>query len=620
MRDQKALILRDIVAAFCVLSPIILIVIFVVYSDRGFDITDESYYLIHAWRPADYKSSVSEFGRYLNIPLSMGGGIASLRIAGLTLLTLVSAFFIFHTVTLTTKIFRVTLTRAELTSIIGAFSLAGLCFYRNWLITPSYNLFSAMSAIIVASAGAMVLRSRLKESSGFTFYSIWIGAVLGFGGFVGLVGRPTTALALGIVAALWFVVVAPVRQLIEIATTAVAVFLAFVVFHIWHFYGSVSNIVTRLEFARELAAALGVGHTFGSSLYRVCLSLVSIPLFRIWPPFFFALLAIAASIAWLMRSEKSHDPESHYSHWRHIYACFGILSAAVYTCAWMWIRSGEWAGDMPGPYGISIVLYIIFLIAGAVAVERFMLHRQFITPVITQPSLKIIISFVILMFLSTLAHTVGSTSDLVDGSGSTFILWFAAAVTLGFLLMPGDLITHRIFMLAVMNSCVAGVLTTAVLRPYRLEGSVFKQTEYATLWFDNSRVRVDRNTADWVTNLQNAAMQNGWQKGLPLIDLTGGSPGASLVLAAEPPTATWLVGGYSGSDDYVIKALQRTDKAVLDRAWILSAEDGVRKISDTVLSAVGLAFPGQYERVVMVRSGYRHERQILWKPKKQEQR
>ena len=97
--------------------------------------------------------------------------------------------------------------------------------------------------------------------------------------------------------------------------------------------------------------------------------------------------------------------------------------------------------------------------------------------------------------------------------------------------------------------------------------------------------------------------------------MTGGSPGANIILEADFFGEQWLVGGYKGSNEYVyeiLKTYQGSEK--LHKAWILTAPNGSRKIDLNILNQLGLNFPDKYKKIGIVKTADRDEIQELWKP------
>ena len=103
---------------------------------------------------------------------------------------------------------------------------------------------------------------------------------------------------------------------------------------------------------------------------------------------------------------------------------------------------------------------------------------------------------------------------------------------------------------------------------------------------------------------------------MPLIDLTGGSPGASVILSAKTPGKHWLLGGYPGSLEATTLALSLAEKEDIRNSWIITAPMGTREIPVSALNNLNIDFPNSYTKTGAVITGHRNEVQILWKPKK----
>ena len=125
---------------------------------------------------------------------------------------------------------------------------------------------------------------------------------------------------------------------------------------------------------------------------------------------------------------------------------------------------------------------------------------------------------------------------------------------------------------------------------------------------------VDIPTANYINTLKRVALKSGWVHGTPLIDLTGGSPGATVILGGEIVGAPWLVGKYKGSNEFAKTVLEMVPKSKLQSAWVLTAPKGKRKISSEILLELGLDFPSDYIAVGKTKTGHREEIQVPWKP------
>jgi hypothetical protein len=158
------------------------------------------------------------------------------------------------------------------------------------------------------------------------------------------------------------------------------------------------------------------------------------------------------------------------------------------------------------------------------------------------------------------------------------------------------------------------VLTSAYKNPYRLPAGVKNQIEPVTFAGSKRSVFVDKKTAKYVNDLKRIAFDAGWKRGIPLVDLTGGSPGATVILGGRILAIPWLLGGYKGSNNFAHSALKMVSSSTLHDSWVLTAPEGKRRLSSEILSRLGLDFPDAYKAVGKLRTGHRNEKQVLWRP------
>jgi hypothetical protein len=157
------------------------------------------------------------------------------------------------------------------------------------------------------------------------------------------------------------------------------------------------------------------------------------------------------------------------------------------------------------------------------------------------------------------------------------------------------------------------IINNALKKPYRLPTKVKLQNQYVDLF---GGLYVDKVTKKYIIDLQNIVKKyNTEHNQLSLIDMTGGSPGANVIMNAKFFDQQWLSGGYKGSNRYVYRILSNCkDKDRMKKAWILLAPNGSRKLDISILNRIGLNFPKDYVKIGTVKTGHRNEIQEVWKP------
>jgi len=221
----------------------------------------------------------------------------------------------------------------------------------------------------------------------------------------------------------------------------------------------------------------------------------------------------------------------------------------------------------------------------------------------------------IVLVLLAIAYAFGAGSGLVKKMSEGFVFLCAASLCAAFWIdqyMGRRYLLGVISLLIVLSVCLS--LTSAYKKPYRLPAKVKDQVIMVTFAGMNGAVFVDEKTANYLNDLKKNALGAGWKPGMYLIDMTGGSPGATVILGGRAPGAPWLLGGYKGSNAFARVTLASVSRKTLLDAWILTAHGGKRKLSDDVLLDLGLGFPSDYEMVGQVRTGHRNEEQMLWRP------
>ena len=130
----------------------------------------------------------------------------------------------------------------------------------------------------------------------------------------------------------------------------------------------------------------------------------------------------------------------------------------------------------------------------------------------------------------------------------------------------------------------------------------------------NGSLYVDKPTAGYINDLKRIALKADWKPGTPFIDLTGGSPGAAVILGGRIMGVPWLLGAYKGSSEFAKTAIEMVSKSEQRAAWVLTAPENKKRIPSEILVGLGLDFPKSYEMVGKVKTGYRDEVQLFWKP------
>jgi hypothetical protein len=117
-----------------------------------------------------------------------------------------------------------------------------------------------------------------------------------------------------------------------------------------------------------------------------------------------------------------------------------------------------------------------------------------------------------------------------------------------------------------------------------------------------SRLFLSRETAAYVRKLQEVAYANGFRAGIPLLDLTGVSPGSLFAMGAHPLGIAWTPSGYEGSTDFLASALEDETCEAIATSWILTEPSAPDRFSVEMLRQFGIDIAVDYVDVGSINS------------------
>jgi len=557
----RALAAVQLAAGLCTALAIAAVL---VYADRGYDITDEGFYLNWLSRPGLYATSTTQFG-YVYHPLYVltGGDVALLRRVGVALtVTLASA---------TTYLAVRPISRSwpKLITFAGTITLAGLSVkvFDRWLLTPNYNLL-VMHGVLVVAMG-LLLVWRVGESEGGR---TWPGyALLGVGGALLFLAKPPGAALTGVLVVVILVVGGAFRWRPVLVATATAlgplalVFLAI--------DGSLSAAVQRMRGGTEELQAFDPGHSWSSVLHvdnldptpvRVCLGLG-------------ALTAVAA-LTWLLTDRPGRR--------LRLLLLLGGGAAAALTSLVIAYRPS--AANSLHP---SAILMPLALPAAALLCRIAWDVRSRRPARLNRREIALTAG----LLLMPVVATVGTTASVWRAANHYVVLWAVAAVVL---LRPlVEVKGWQLLTPTLVATCALAILPTVIAmdQPYRQPGPVWR--DHATVVVgDDARIKVADDTAAMLAGMRSLARGAGLAPGDTVIDLTGEAPGLVFAIGAVARNSAWVPGAYPGSDGLLRTSVDALSCRELARVWLFDQPGGVRSVADAFYPAVG-ATPADFETV-----------------------
>ena len=510
------------------------------YCYYGIDFTDESHYLIWIANPFKYKASVTQFG-FIYHPFYklFNGDIALLRQINIFITYCLS--WILCNVFLKNNFseqFLPTKYRLVVASAIATAGVVVACSVGSkWLSTPSYNTLSFQSLLILAIG-------LLVASREFSFSSLAGWFLIGFGGWLVFMAKPTTAIFAGFTVLCYLF--GSRKFNIRLIMVSVCSCVALVILFAFIVDGSITSFVYRMIDGLELSKGLGAG-------YQNVWCILRLDFLRLNESFIGIILILCAIIFFSAYFSQSNDKKLR---------CIAFLMAIGFGLVSMVIVFGFVSKGIGVEYKQGT---LNFSICFAVVLTSLLLYR--IKGFLSVKRSQWFLAFAFLMF--TYAFPFGTNGNYWTlGSSAGGIFWVLASLVF----LKPTIVNNRFSSLLLSIGFAAQLISViqvhnSIQRPYRQPTS-FKNND-SLVEFSGSKLKLSRSYAGYIEDLINLADKIGFEKGNPVIDLTGMSPGTLYVLGANVVGLPWLIGGYPGSNAFVEKALEMCSCEELARSWVL---------------------------------------------------
>ncbi len=557
------------------------------YSRYGIDFTDEGIYLVWAANPFQYDASVTQFG-FIHHPLYLlvNGNIAHMRQFNVGI-TFGLAFL------LCLAVFEVTRSgdTSRFSSAVSSLGLAtaSLVVFSLWLVTPSYNSLN-LHALLISAVGVVCCSA---STSRWRFAGL---VVLGIGGWLSFMAKPSTAVALGLLVVIYWAAHGKLR--FKHLLVPIAVACALLLLSAWVIDGSVLQFKERISNGLAVGSLLGGGHSIEE--------LIRLDEFA-FNDFEWLLFVLATVVPWAvaLALQSTRTP----LRW------MGIVASLLPVCyvALVILEASSLAsplGPNPGMLFLSLsmasVLYVT--IAALARRQTFRLSRD---------------RLALALLLLTLPYC------FAFGTNGNY--WWLGAFAGYFWLLPGLVLVNslgekhdssRFVALLAMAATALSVLMLGVgiQAPYRQPQPLSLNDQVVEVGRPGSNLVLSESYASYLQAATRAARAAGLAPGAPMIDLSGQSPGILYALGAESVGQAWMIGGYPGSANLANFVLRAVPCEKLAAAWILVEPDGPRSLPGAVLASFGAALAPDYVEVgswatAPGAGGYAEPRvQQLWKP------
>lgn len=551
-------------AAFLLMLQILT---FVWLAPRGFEFTDEAFYLLNGMYWRDFTAVYTQFGVYLDLPMRLSGGnVVALRI--MTMLTLLgSGAFLGN------AIYRHAGTGSARRLPAACYWLAGAAggmYFFGPLSTvraPSYNTIALCAlalatAFLLRSMDAATTRARLANAFAYGFVMGICGLCKGSTGFLA-----------GCLHLSYFCIAntqwraAPVAQ--RVGGVAAGLMLQLLLMTAVNPHWIAQLQAGTSMFSYDSGGKLGgMFNDFRWDIQRMMK----------WSPVGLLLLAIWSAVLVVLRRRLNGFRAGPMI----------VAATALVAALWMWPDQVWWWWPAAA-----------LLLTAALLAELFARRRPFSGPA-DRKELKLWFLLLCLPF----AFSFGTNMQ---------VLWHSQVAAM-FIVLLIVVRMERLWQCGQLSTPMAATALSLLCLPplvfqertlanasytYRLPTSMLAQNKPQHTAIGN--VLVDGDTSAALTALRTAAQRIGLDAGSPILDFTGDGPGLVVALAGRPVGIPWVVGGYPDSHIWAERLLRTLPASTLQSAWILSSPDNPRAIPGWQRIASRYAGVGSHELAAVIK-------------------
>jgi len=582
--------LQNVLAALCAAGTILLIWRLLTYSAYGIDFTDESFYLVWIANPFVYDGSATQFG-FVYHPLYrlLNGDIPALRQTNI----LITFGLAWSLVYLFFASLAESLQQSRITRLAASAALAtsALILFDSWLPTPSYNSLNLQSLLITA-IGLVLAQKKAHRAS----IVGWV--LIGMGGWLAFMAKPSTALALA-TGVLIYIMLARKFSILMLALTGTCT-LALLLVSALLIDGSVAGFIERYQLGIELAKHLEGGYTLNQIL--------RVDEFQLGKKVKLAIFLLCGALSFALCSMCAKNKK---------WSLIGLIISIVFFLftATLTLDRVHRTAELG-----KFQSLLIFSVISALAITILVLGRLPALKTISAQQRAIAALFLAMPHI----YAFGTNGNYWQAGGSAAIFWLLAGLTLlgplirehasWFFALPVALATQAI---------TATLLQTGFEQPYRQPQPLRVNASALEIGPQRSEMVLSKGYAEYFSSAHAAAQEAGFQPTTPVIDLSGQSPGILYSIGAENVGQAWTIGGYPGSLKLAEAALARTSCEKISAAWVLFEPDGPRSIPTELMYNLGADFPNDYKRAGTWQTaegagGYPDRRtQYLYKPVEQ---
>lgn len=563
--NKTATATERVVLAFSAIGTVFTLGWVLWFSRYGIDFTDEGFYLVWISNPFNYNVSATQFG-FIYHPLYelLNGNIAALRQANI-LITFTLAWLlcnVFLKTVFEARPIEAAPHRLVISAALATTSLLILAVF--WIPTPSYNSL-ALQALLITAVGLLLAEEETSSAS----ITGWL--LIGIGGWLAFMAKPTTAAALGVCSVIYLLLAGKLG--VRLLAISLATALTLLVLSALAIDGSISGFIDRLKGGVDAGNAL-----VGGPITKQLLRLDDFYLGEKAKTLLMVGTILFSSASYLTRA-KSNPPVYGSTLLSISFVLLGLVIACGFTSKPL----------NAGPFQSLLIWAIPFagiLVGLALSGFQALLH-------VTRGQWAIALSFMAFPHI----YAFGTGNNYWNVGSGAGIFWILAGLALLGPSAPVKKLPALLLPLALAAQLVTVILLdTGIKAPYRQPALRENNFELA-VGKQGSTLVLSKGFGHYLTEAVDLASRSGFKQGTPMLDMSGQSPGTLYALGAKAIGQAWILGGYPGSQKQATINLRRVSCEDIARLWLLTEPGGPREIPSAVLDSLGMNASRDFEIV-----------------------
>lgn len=536
------------------------------YSCRGIELGDEAYYLIWMANPFAYGVSLTQFGFvYHPFYLLLNGDIALLRQLNIVITFVLG--WLLTDVLLRKRTAAAPLSALERLAITSAVACGSL-FMLSWLsFTLSYNTAAIHGGMIVA-IGMLYAEKRLSPASAIGRF------LMGLGGWLAFMGKPTSCAAAGLVA---FVYLYSAKKLDKKIFISIFFFFILLIVTAFATEGSITGYIKKIIDGFDPANSVA---SLSNSWTLKNFKLPAIP------PHIYIFCIILFIITCINCLTIKYYKKISNKLFLIEAIVFSILSL-VAVFAPVFIFSTKYQAGINPYYPLISLSTILFALI--VLFFRLRIHPPSI------PARDG--TLFVLLILFPLLLSLGTGNIIWKNAGMAVFFWIIAGLLLLLRIERDSHFTPILLFFGAFTQFIV-ILTisnTAIKAPFRQRTSLPDQHYQVEIGIQRAELLVSAEAGRYFAEAQEKARVAGLRPGSQMLDMTGMNPFIPYMLGAENTGRAWFMSSRKKrAEAFAEKGFSLTSCEDLASAWLLSDMDGPFALPPRVLSSFGARI-GNYE-------------------------